>query len=151
MASWVNVYLKNLTDEELTHEILPGKNHGVWMLGHLIASDDDLSLYLGKGPRLYPEYEGVFTQGSRLKPAGEYPAPSVLREQWYNVVEKNKKIYSELKDEELLQPHEMLKGKIGDDYFKTKGNVAINWLLHQLYVTGQLSVLRLACGKPGLV
>lgn len=147
MVSWVNMHLNKLTDDDLKLEVAPRKNHGIFILGHLIASDDDLSLYLGKGPLLYPEYDNVFTQGSSLKPFDEYPPASILREHWKNVTDKNKKIYEELSDEELSEPHVMIKGNIEDDYFKTKEIVSINWLLHQMYHAGQLSVIYSLSGK----
>jgi len=51
MVRWVNMYLN--------------KNHGVWILGHLIASEDDLSEYLGKGPMAFPNYQTLFKQSSK--------------------------------------------------------------------------------------
>ena len=62
MVAWVDLYLKNLEENDLGTELIPGGNHGVWILGHLIASDDDLSEYLGKGPMLFPDYQNVFKQ-----------------------------------------------------------------------------------------
>jgi hypothetical protein len=151
MVSWVNMYLKRLSDDDLKREIAPGKNHGVWLLGHLIASDDDLSLYFGKGTMLYPDYSDIFGQGSVLKPLAEYPPVSLLREQWKNVTDKNIKIYAELHDEELNEPHAMIKGKVEDDFFKTKENCSINWLLHQMYHAGQLGVLYAMTGKEKII
>ncbi len=151
MTSWVNMFLKKLSDDDLKLEIAPGRNHGVWLLGHLIVSDDDLSLYMGKDPMLYPEYSDIFGPKSILKPAEEYPAVKILREQWNNVIEKNIKIYSELTDEELAEPHAMVKGNIEDDYFKTKENCAINWLNHQMYEAGQLGILYRNSGKEKIM
>ena len=37
MVNWVNGNIDPLTDEELQMELSPGKNHGIWILGHLIA------------------------------------------------------------------------------------------------------------------
>ncbi len=151
LISWVNMYLTRLSDEDLKLSIAPGKNHGVWILGHLLASDDDLSLYLGKGPMLFPEYSDMFGQGSILKPVSEYPSTDLLREQWKEVTGKNKKIYSELKDEELSEPHAMIKGKTEDDFFKTKENCIINWQLHQMYHAGQLGVLYAMSGRDKII
>lgn len=147
MASWVNMNLKKMSDDDLKNEIAPGLNHGVWLLGHLIVSDDDLSLYFGKGPMLYPEYLETFGHGSVLKPVSEYPPISLLRKQWDEIIEKNVKIYSELTDEELSEPHAMIEGKIEDDYFKTKESCAINWLNHQMYEAGMLAIIYISTGK----
>jgi hypothetical protein len=140
MADWVSSNIDPLTDEELKMELAPGKNHGVWLLGHLITSDDDFSVYMGKGPLFYPEYHRIFGQGSKLQPVENYPDIPLLREQWKKVVEKNKKIYAELTDEELEEFHAKAKDP-EKDYFKTKQRIIIFWQLHQMYHAGQLGVL----------
>jgi hypothetical protein len=149
MADWVSGNIDPLTDEELKMEIAPGKNHGVWLLGHLITSDDDFSVYMGKSPLLYPEYYKLFGQGSKLQPVENYPSIPLLREQWKNVVEKNKKIYAELTDEELEEFHAKAKDP-EKDYFKTKQRIVIFWQLHQMYHAGQLGVLVTKAGKADI-
>ncbi len=146
MADWVSGNINPLTDEELKMEIAPGKNHGVWLLGHLIASDDDFSVFMQKGDLLYPEYYEMFGQGSKLQPVENYPPIPLLREQWKKVVEKNKKIYAELQDEELEEPHGRMKDP-EKDFFKTKQRIIIFWQLHQMYHAGQLGVLVTKAGK----
>lgn len=151
MVSWVNLYLKRLNEDDLKTEIIPGGNHGVWILGHLIASEDDLSEYLGKGPLLFPAYQDLFKQKSDLQAVEKYPEIHVLKTHWDAVCEKNENIYLELTDKELLEPHEKIEGKIEDDYFKTKAGCLKNWTLHQMHHAGQLAVLCAKCGKQGLL
>jgi len=146
MRDWVNMYLDELTDEELKSEIVPGHNHGVWILGHLVASDDTLSEYLGKGPPLFPETQ-VFAQTSVLKPVESCPSPAELREQWKKVCEKNDAVYRELRDEELSEPHAMIAGNYEDDFFKTKQRIIIFWTLHQVHHAGQLALLLAKFGR----
>jgi hypothetical protein len=146
MLAWVNMYLDELTDEELRSDIIPGKNHGVWILGHLVASDDTLSEYLGYGPTLFPESQ-VYSQGNTLLPVDECKSPSVLRGEWKKVCEKNESIYQTLTDAELDQPHAMLQGNPAEDYFKTKQGVIINWSLHQVHHAGQLALLLAKFGR----
>ena len=56
-----NNYLKklisSLSDEQLAKEISPGKNTGVYLLGHLIAVSDGILPLLGFGDRLFPEMD----------------------------------------------------------------------------------------------
>lgn len=146
LTGWINGSLNVLSDEELKIEIIPGKNHGIWILGHLIVSDDDLSLFLGKGELLFPEYQEIFGQGSSIRPAGEYPEASLLRKQWKDVYEKCIKIYRELKDSEVDEPHNLIKD-IEEDYFKTKFGVIVSWQIHQAYHAGQLGLLVSKAGK----
>ena len=46
MEGWINQHLNSLSDDDLKNEIAPERNTGVWTLGHLIASIDDIGLYL---------------------------------------------------------------------------------------------------------
>jgi len=147
MVEWVNGNIDPLTDDELNMEIAPGKNHGVWILGHLITSDDDFSVFMEKGDLLFPEYFEIFGQGSKLQPVENYPPVSLLREQWKSVVEKNRKIYTELSDEELNEPHGRMQNPPEEDFFKTKQRIIYFWQLHQMYHAGQLSVLMSIAGK----
>jgi len=146
MVEWVNNYINPLSDKEFEMELSPGKNHGKWILGHLITSEDDFSHYMGKGDFLFPEYQELFGQGSKLQSPDKYPDVSKLKEQWKEVFEKNKKIYENLSDDELDEIPENLSGGMGS-YFTTKGKVIMAWQLHQMYHGGQLSVLASRAGK----
>jgi uncharacterized damage-inducible protein DinB len=146
MRGWVDMYLDELSDEELRSDIIPGKNHGVWVLGHLVASDDTLSEYLGYGPQLFPETQ-VYAQGSKLMSVENCKPASTLRDEWKQVCGKNEQVYQLLKDEELDQPHAIISGNPEDDYFKTKQGVIINWTLHQVHHAGQLALLLTKFGR----
>ena len=146
MRGWVDMYLDELSDDELRSDIMPGKNHGVWVLGHLVASDDTLSEYLGYGPQLFPETQ-VYSQGSKLMPVENCKPTNVLRGQWKQVCEKNEQVYRQLIDEELDQPHLMISGNPEEDFFKTKQGVIIYWTLHQAHHAGQLALLLAKFGR----
>jgi hypothetical protein len=160
-AGWISNIIKSLSDDELKMEIIPGKNHGVWLLGHLIESEDDLSKFLGKAPMLFPHYEEIFGQGSKLKPADEYPPVSQLREEWAKVIEKNNNLILSVTDEEWNEPHCLDSGLTAnndagdtesrqagpDDFFQTKGRCIMIWILHQMYHAGQLAMILSKAGK----
>jgi hypothetical protein len=63
LKAWVshitqtNELLENLSDEDLKREISPGKNTGIYVLGHLTAVHDAILPLLGLGEKLYPELE----------------------------------------------------------------------------------------------
>lgn len=146
MVSWISDTINGLSDDDYKLELSPGKNHGVWILGHLIVCDDDFSVYMGKGDLLYPKYSNVFGQGSKLQPVDKYPAVFELRKYWDEVCKKNKSIYIELKDSEFDEPHALVKNP-ETDFFKTKGGVIMAWQLHQMYHAGQLGILLSRAGK----
>src|SRR6186713_1985674 len=58
--NYFNKLISSLTDEQLAKEIAPGRNTGVYLLGHLIAVSDGLFPILDFGDRLFPEMEEVF-------------------------------------------------------------------------------------------
>lgn len=146
MTEWVSGTIEPLSDEEFKMELSPGKNHGVWLMGHLVTSDDDFSMFMGKSEVMFPEYYELFGQGSKLLPPESYPPVSELKDAWEKVCEKNRKIYTELTDDELQQPHALVKD-YERDYFKTKERVIMAWHLHQLYHAGQLGILVARSGK----
>ena len=139
---WISEMLNSLSDDELKKTISPGRNHGIWILGHLIQSEDELSTYLGKGGYIFPENERLFGQKNKPGPVESYPDIQVLRKQWVNVVSKNDKILSEITDAEWDEPHAFIEGYIENDYFKTKGGCVMNWIIHQTYHIGQLVLLK---------
>ncbi|MBX7044812.1 MAG: DinB family protein [Ignavibacteria bacterium] len=145
-AGWADWILRTLSDDDLKLEIAPGKNHGVWILGHLIACEDDFSLYMGKGEITIPDYQKLFCEGSKLQPVENYPPVSELREKWNEIIRRNKKIYDNLTDEELTELHANEKDA-NNAFWKTKEDVVIHWQLHLMYHAGQLALLTSKAGK----
>ena len=145
MLKWVNGPLNSLTDEDLSITVTDGGNTGISVLGHIIVSDDDFSLYMGKGDFIYPGYRDFFASGSVQRLVDEYPDVKELRDAWVKVCDKNRKIYESFTDEELNQPHARIKGvdgEEGEDFVKTKAEVAAVWQFHQVYHAGQLGALQ---------
>jgi hypothetical protein len=53
-------FFSSLTEEQLLHEIAPGKNRLMYLWGHLTAVSDALIPLLGFGARLHPELDAMF-------------------------------------------------------------------------------------------
>jgi hypothetical protein len=53
-------FFAGLSEEELLHEIAPGKNRLLYLWGHLTAVNDALIPLLGFGARLHPELDAMF-------------------------------------------------------------------------------------------
>lgn len=130
--------MKSLSDEDFKKEIAPCKNHGIWIFGHLIACEDDFALFMGKGKIEYPEYQKLFGEGSKLLSIESYPSVCELKEIWKELVNRNKKIYEELNDNELNEPQTQIKV---NDFWKTKEDIAVHWQHHVMYHAGQLALL----------
>ncbi len=66
LAAWestikrTDTLFKSLDDETLSKEIAPGRNRGLYLLGHLTAVHDAMPVILGLGERKYPELEKPF-------------------------------------------------------------------------------------------
>jgi hypothetical protein len=71
-------HLNALADEQLQKEIAPGKNTGVYVLGHLIAVHDDMLKLLDMGEKMFPELNEPFIKLPD-KAAAQVPSASDLR------------------------------------------------------------------------
>src|SRR5262249_6429131 len=66
IASWKNAVeradkvFRALTEDQYQHEIAPGRNRIIYLLGHLTAIHDRMHTILGLGERLHPELDGMF-------------------------------------------------------------------------------------------
>ena len=49
-----------LNEEDLKKDVAFGRNSGLYLLGHLIASNDLLLPLFDFGEKMYPEYEKIF-------------------------------------------------------------------------------------------
>src|SRR5215210_6814304 len=73
--------LDQLSDEQLQNEIAPGKNRGIYLLGHLIAVHDDILPLLNLGEKIYPGLNKTFID-SPDKSIAEIPSAIELRTCW---------------------------------------------------------------------
>ncbi len=141
MNAWAEHVLRSLSDDDLRHNISPGRNHGIWILGHVVWSQDHLAQYLGQGGFSYPDLVPLFASGTELRGLEHYPSAAELRALWPLICAKNAAIIADLSDDQLDDYHAMIEGDPEQDYFKTKENCIINWTLHELYHFGQLAML----------
>lgn len=88
-----NKLVSELSDEQLAHEVAPGRNTGVYLLGHLTAVHDHMLQIMGLSDRLHPELDETFIKNPD-KGTQEKPSAAVLRKYWDEV---NTKLTEELK------------------------------------------------------
>jgi len=84
---FTNDTLDKISDEELLNEISPGKNRGIYLLGHLVAVHDQLLALLRFEDPSYPELRPVFIEAPD-KAITDLPPVSQLRAQWHAVNDK---------------------------------------------------------------
>lgn len=131
-----------LSDEQLQKEIAPGKNRGIYLLGHLIAVHDDMLILLNLGDKLYPALHQPFI-ASPDKAVAELPSAAELRANWDNQCAVLKQKFDSLKAEEWLEKHTA----VSDEDFKkephrNKLNIIVTRTTHLTYHTGQLVLLK---------
>ena len=96
--------LTDLTDETLQKEIAPGKNRGIYLLGHLIAVHDNMLVLLDMDGKWYPELYEPFIK-SPDKAVATIPNASVLRSFWAKQCEVLKQKFDAVIPEEWLEKH----------------------------------------------
>lgn len=136
-----NRLLEKLSDAQLQQEIAPGKNTGVYLIGHILTANDSIFPLFGFGAKLYPELENIFMRNPDQSGL-EKPAISTLRQMWKTQSEALASRFQAMTEQDWLSKH----SAISDEDFqkephRNKLNVLINRINHQAYHTGQLILL----------
>lgn len=136
------LFINSLTEEELAKEIAPGKNRGVYLVGHLAAVHDALPEILGLGKRAYPDLHPVFLEAAD-KTIQQLPSISELRQIWTNVHERLKKEFAEMPADIWFSRHEsMTDADFEKDPARNKMSVLMTRTAHLAYHFGQLRLLK---------
>lgn len=133
--------LHSLSDEQLEKEIAPGKNRGIYLLGHLIAVHDDMLPLLDMGKKKYPELNRPFIELPD-KAATELPSVKVLRQFWEEQKADLKQRFDALKPEDWFQKHTAVsESDFMNEPHRNKLNIILTRTTHLTYHTGQLRLL----------
>lgn len=148
LSAWnsQNKYLTNLinslSDEQLMKEIAPGRNTGIYLLGHLIAVSDALLPLLGFGDRLYPEMDEVFILNPD-KSGHEMPTIAELKARLTAVNEKLDTHFKSSGIDEWLDRHMAVSPEdFSKEPHRNKLNVLLNRTGHMANHIGQMLLLK---------
>ena len=134
--------LDSVTDEQLEKEIVPNKNRGIYLLGHLIAVHDDIMPILGFGDKLYPELHEPFIK-SPDRSTSEIPSAKELRSFWKKQNEVLAQKIDSLQPGEWFAKHNSVSA---EDFVKephrNKLNVLLTRTTHLSYHLGQLMLIK---------
>jgi len=144
--------VEDLSDEEMMFQPQPDTNHALWLLGHIVTSENGLILtWCGGQPAMPEEYVQLFSIGT--KPQSD-PAPYPSKEEVLEVladvhakaIELVKGLSAEQLDERPVGYDEMPPG--AQQLFWSKG--ACIWLhaTHEASHAGAITLLRRLLGKP---
>jgi len=138
----VNDYLANVTDEQLMKEASPGRNRGVYLLGHLTAVHDDMIRLLGFGEKLYPQLAEPFIKNPD-KSAVELPPVSEVRKYWTAVNENLARHIGQLQPADWFTRHTaVLEEDFAKEPHRNKLNILLGRANHLNYHFGQLAFLK---------
>ena len=134
--------MEELSDEQLALEISPSKNTGHYLLGHLIAVNDNILPLLGLGQSLYSELVEVFIKNAD-KSGLEKPTISQLRKQWHVVNKLLLEKIELLTYEQLLEKHTSVSNEdFAKEPHRNKLNVVLSRANHLAYHVGQIALLK---------
>jgi len=137
----MNNLLSKLSDEELSTQTAPGRNTGVYLLGHLAAVSDGLFTFLGLGERLNPAMDDIFLR----KPDNsgiEKPSIAELKEYWNKVNALLADKISQIQPDEWFTRHTAVSEEdFAKEPHRNKLNIIINRTNHLSYHLGQLTYL----------
>ena len=138
----VDTFLGSVTDEQLQKEIAPGKNRGLYLLGHLIAVHDDMIPLLDLGDKLYPSLYETFIK-SPDKAVSEIPSAKDLREYWSKQNEVLTQKFESLQPDQWLEKHTAVSAEdFAKEPHRNKLNIIITRTTHLAYHTGQLILIK---------
>ena len=137
-----NALIAQITDDQMMEQISPGRNRGIYLLGHLTAVHDGMFEILGLGERHYPHLNAVFLS-SPDKAGLDMPSLHSLREYWS---ETNTGLASHFRkmtpDDWFTRHNNISKQDFENEPHRNKLSVLISRTNHLAYHMGQLILLR---------
>ena len=134
--------LNALTDEQLQHEIAPGRNRGIYLLGHLVAVHDDMMRLLDFGDKLYPELFKPFIE-SPDKTVAEIPSATELRAAWNKMNETLNAKFDNMQPADWFQKHTAVTDEdFAKEPHRNKLNIMLTRSTHLAYHHGQFILIK---------
>jgi hypothetical protein len=131
-----------LSDDVLLREIAPGKNTGIYLLGHMIAAHDGMLPLMGLGEKIYPEMEDVFLR-SPDKAGKDFPSVEVLRNRLSEITAVLNGKFAGLGTEEWLSRHNAVSPEdFAKEPMRNKLNIVISRTVHLASHMGQMLYLK---------
>ncbi|MFL5764681.1 MAG: DinB family protein [Bacteroidia bacterium] len=131
-----------LTDEQLEQEIAPGRNRGVYLLGHLTAVHDKMLPLLNFEPQVYSHLDEPFLTKPD-KTVSAIPSTKELRANWNTVNAKLAAHFSKLSTDEWFQKHSAVSDEdFAKEPHRNRINVLVGRTNHMQYHIGQVALLK---------
>ncbi|SDG18111.1 DinB family protein [Epilithonimonas hungarica] len=136
------VLLDGISEDEIMKEVAPGKNRGIYIVGHIIAYHDLMGEILGYGKRKYPQLQPIFIEAAD-KSGLEMPGYAELKALYEDVHKHIAEQLEVLPTEQWYQRHEAMTDEdFKKDPTRNKLNVLVSRISHLAYHLGQLRLLK---------
>jgi hypothetical protein len=133
----------SLSDDQLMKEIAPGRNRGIYLLGHLTAVHDRMLPLLGFGDQRYPDLYKTFLEGADSREL-QYPSIDDLRNFWKEINNVLSEQFARLSAVDWFQRHNAVSEiDFAKEPHRNKLNLVINRTNHLANHLGQLLLLKL--------
>lgn len=123
--------IHKLNEEDLKKDVALGRNSGLYLLGHLIASNDLLMPLFGFGEKMYPEYEKIFLCCPD-KSSQNFPTVKEVKSHWFSLNENLVLKFASINEKQWIMEDEK-------SHHQLKTMLTI--VNHQCYHLGQLNFL----------
>ena len=132
----------SLSDKQLSKEIAPGRNRGVYLLGHLTAVHDRMLPLMGLGDQRYPNLHKTFVEAAD-KTVIDLPTLEDLRNYWKEVNNVLSERFLKMPVNEWFQKHNAVSDvDFAKEPHRNKLNMVINRTNHLANHLGQLILLK---------
>ncbi|MBS1526111.1 MAG: DinB family protein [Bacteroidetes bacterium] len=139
--SRLSALFDKLSDAELSQETAPGRNTGVYLLGHMAAVHDAMFTILGFRDRLYPELDEVFLHNPD-KSGLPKPPVGQLRDCWKQVSTALIEHINATQPDDWFKRHNSVSEEdFAKEPHRNKLNIVINRTNHLSTHLGQLTYL----------
>jgi hypothetical protein len=134
--------LDSLSDEQLMKDVAPGRNSGIYLLGHLTAVHDHMLPLLGFEEREYPGFLELFIKNPD-KSGQQMPSLSDLRAAWASTNAKLEKHFRSLQPTDWLMKHTSVSAEdFAKEPHRNRLNVVLSRTTHLSNHLGQLLLLK---------
>jgi hypothetical protein len=134
--------LNKISDEQLMQETAPGRNTGIYLLGHLAAVNDGLFKLLGIGERLHPELDEIFLNNPD-KSGKQMPPVDELKKHWSEINTSLINKFNTMQPDEWFEKHTSISAEdFAKEPNRNRLNVLITRAVHQGYHLGQMNYLK---------
>ena len=131
-----------LDDESLSKEIAPGKNTIIYLLGHLIAVNDNMNALFGMSERSYAHLDEAFVNNPD-RSGLPLPDAATLRQDWKRSNEQLSALFARMTPVDWFARHTAM---TDEDLVKEPGRNKLSVLLtrisHVAYHLGQMVLVK---------